>query len=143
MTKSITKVALILATLLGIAAHADSQLQMRTQQVGEEIVGVTNDGRFFAIACKNNLVFKSSAFLLAPNSKGDIVTDLSTGYQISAGSPERSPKYPLTTEATLKVCNFPNGIYTLNLTQKDGANIVEFVNGQSADADSGKSARGF
>lgn len=121
------------------------RLQVRTGQVGNKVVAVTDDARFFAIVCTRGMVW-SSADLIFPNTFGKIVVK---DYNISHVRVSPAPRdiakyYPMTAKAVSTICNFPNGIYALDVAQKDAKTEVEFIGGESFEANVrfGSSGRG-
>jgi hypothetical protein len=145
---SIIQIAIATAAALAISQLAQAEnLQLRTSQVGNNIVGIASDGRMFAIVCHHisPLSWSSKADLLSPNSKGDIVI---AGYNTQAfrtnpAAEEKSPYLPLEKSAVLQICNHPNGVYTLNVTKKADTQVAEYISGQSLEPDSDTSSRGY
>jgi hypothetical protein len=151
MTQFLLKNAFVMAAVFSVnlIAHADSpqtgsshQLQLHTNLIGKNIVGVSSDGKFFAIVCSPGLFMKSTADLLFPNDLGDVVTEDYNKTVVRAMRVERPSAYlPLTDAAVHQVCNHPNGQYTF-LIDED-AKSVGFGGGQALDADSGRLPRDF
>jgi hypothetical protein len=127
------------------APRAGEKIQVRTGQVGNKVMAVTNDGKFFAIKCAHGLFAKSSGDFIYSNRNGKIVVHdyKIEGISMSIAPVERAAYWPMTNHAVVEVCNYPNGIYTLQINAGAGGNEVEYLSGQRFEANSRLRSRGF
>ena len=133
------------------SAHitAGQTLKLRTGQVGEKIVGVSEDGNFVAIVCSQGTFSKSTADMIYPNSSHNIITNnyAGTATRVNAVNEERGAFVSLTSEAVVQICNNPNGLYTLSVNAAEGETKVALVSiddkARSVEANTRFRTRGF
>ncbi|MGZ3722926.1 MAG: hypothetical protein ACXVA9_08360 [Bdellovibrionales bacterium] len=120
-------------------------VQVRTRQVGEKIVAVTGDGKFFAILCSMGLLSKTADFIY-PNYYGNIAIDEynAVGTRVSSSPAKRQASWSMDAKAMGKVCNYPNGTYTLRVAATDNKDVeVHFESTQSVEANAHQNGNGF
>lgn len=143
----------LLSLIVGVAMSVSSmaraevpagfprELHLYTAAFSATVISAHTDGEqgnlTFAIVCEAGIINSSSAVLLLPTAAGDLTTDTFRDGPSRTGR-ARSQTIPLSTDATVKICNNPNGQHILRYSATNGQ--LDYV---SVNADSLNGNRGY